>query len=250
MNTPALAALAAAALLTLSSCGGSAEPVEKVSAEPTHSVSLPPGDPGLDVPGEPDPFDYDEVTDDHDHDGDGKPDHAAEDHDDHESHGPDDGHDHGLDEPPTVTIPDAAMVSTRDLRDFTGMRWSEKPVPALIACAAAPAPLAAASKSWREPGKGALIQYVTTHSEADARTAVRTIAADLKACGAKTVKTMRLGEESVNATLDQVRVSAVAVEGVVVVMTGVGKIIGEPRWASVFDLAMGTSCAASTHDCH
>ena len=70
-------------------------------------------------------------------------------------------------------------------------------------------------------------------------------------CGWKKAADPRLGSASVAATDGSRSLVVVSTEGIVVMLVGSGRVArDDSRWASVVDLALGSSCPATKEGCH
>lgn len=184
---------------------------------PTDAESLPPGDPGADAPSVPDPG-------------------AASD-------------DHG-DESARRTVPPSALLTAETVGMVAGGSWQrhggggdECVIPEG----------AVGLKTVSYGGGGSLVvETVATypgHEAADA--AVAAMGEMASDCGWRADRDPRLGSASVAAKDASRSLAAVSAEGVVVLLIGSGPVARDAAgWASLVDLALGTSCAAAPDGCH
>jgi hypothetical protein len=201
------------------------------SAEPT----LPPGDPGAEVPG----------TDDPNGDlGGDESDPPAE--------------------PAKTTVPLSALLDTETVNTVAGAGWkSRERAGNGDPCVTPVPPKAAGSRTivfTRAAADGArssrLVQTVATHADrAAAIAAVRSLGRKLATCAADKPTDPRIGDASVEATVTDSQgntstVTAVAVEGVSFVLSGSGPVTAPDVWAGLADIAQGNTCAAAADGCH
>jgi hypothetical protein len=188
-----------------------------VEVEPTE---LPPGDPGLDAPSVPDP---------------GKPEHDRE----HE-------------EPARTVVPTEALLDTVTVSGVLAGDWRQSEGRPLE-CASAPGAVAERTFVFSAEG-GQVVQTVATHkSLAAADRAVDELAGQLQGCGWTAERDPRLGTASATLSSGEGEQTAVVIsaEGVTVTLVGSGDATASrPRWSSLQDIALGSSCAAAPHGCH
>jgi hypothetical protein len=201
------------------------------SAEPT----LPPGDPGAEVPG----------TDDPNGDlGGDESDPPAE--------------------PAKTTVPLSTLLDAETVNTVAGAGWTSReragngdpcvtPVPPKTAGSRTIVFTRAAADG---AGSSRLVQTVSTHADrAAAIAAVRSLGRKLATCAADKPTDPRIGDASVEATVTDSRgstwtVTAVAVEGVSFVLSGSGTVTAPDVWAGLADIAQGNTCAAAADGCH
>lgn len=190
-------------------------PVDNPPAE------LPPGDPGLDAEGVPDP---------------GRP--QGERHDDH-------GH-------ARTVVPAEAMLDAGTVAGVLGGQWQESAAQPLD-CLSGAGWVAERSVSFTA-ADGNVLQTVATHRSLDAADrAVDQLGRQLADCGWTGEPDPRLGTNSQalsNPDGGQVAV-LMAAEGVTVTVVGSTSATEQRgRWTSLLDVALGNSCAAAPHGCH
>lgn len=179
--------------------------------------SLPPGDPGLDAPAVPDPGTA-----------------PAEEHHDE----------------PRRSVPTAAMLGTADVALQLGGSWAPREADPL-GCTA-PRGAVAARTARHTSGTREVRETVSTHRDpGSADRAVTALADELAGCGWTVGVDPRLGSASVAATRGGRSLTAVAAEGVSVVLVGAGPRVATGwQWDALVDLAMGSSCPAAPDGCH
>ena len=179
--------------------------------------SLPPGDPGLDAPAVPDPGTA--PTEEH--------------------------HDE-----PRRSVPTGAMLRTADVAMQLGGSWSPREADPL-GCTA-PRGALAARTVLHASGTREVRETVATHRDpASADRAVTALADELAGCGWTVGADPRLGSASVAAVRGGRSLTAVAAEGVSVVLVGAGaRVAAGWQWDALVDLAMGSSCPAAPDGCH
>lgn len=194
---------------------------QAVEPSPSGAVSLPPGDPGLDAPSVPDPGTA-----------------GA------------DAHAHGE---ARRTVPVEAMLNAADVQMMVGGRGWERRSGEGDECVAPERAVALRTMAYGGTSAGTVTQTVATYADADAADAsVIALRERLEECGWIGVHDPRLGSAAVAADEGGGRsLTAVSVEGALVVLVGTGDV---PRdtggWASLVDLAVGSSCPAAPGGCH
>jgi hypothetical protein len=191
---------------------------------PVRSERVPPGDPGRAAPEATDP---------------GEPTEPPEAH------------------PPRTVVPGEAMLDAETVAQLVGGTWSARR-PALGDRCAMPFPAGAvASRSVSMVSTSeSLTETLTTHRSAHAAVrAVDELSAALRDCGWSATEAPVLGEAAVQATRtargQPETVVALAAEGVAITLLTTGMDTAEDTpWASVLDLALGSSCAALAEGCH
>lgn len=196
---------------------------EKAPAESSasSSPSLPPGDPGLDAPSVPDPGTAPV-----------KP--------------------HGKKGESRVrrTVPAAALLSADDVSMTTGATWEQRDGGG-DECVRPDEAVATRSRSFGGAGAGVVVETVATYRNAKrADAAVDRLAGAARQCGWGSVQDPRLGSASVRATADGRSLTAVAAEGVVVLLVGNGPVTKGWQWDALVDMALGSSCPAAPDGCH
>lgn len=190
------------------------EETERPVVEPT---DLPPGDPGLDAPGVPEP----EV---------------------HE-----DDHGHG---PARATVPAEALMTAETVEMVLGGRWTEHPG-GQDECLTPEGALGTRSRSYGT-SDALVVETVATYPDDEAAdAAVAALGRRADRCGWVPAQDPRLGSAS-TAVSDGARGAvAMAAEGVVVLLVGTGSLTRDQGgWWSLADLALGTSCPAAPDGCH
>jgi hypothetical protein len=264
-----LTAVAAAAIaMTLNGCGGAADGVvatndggstaatapalktsepspstaaDQPAAPSTKDVSpkptLPPGDPGTDVPGTDDP-------------------------------NGDLGNESATPHPKDAktSVPRTSVLDAETVASVAGGSWTVAAAP-VDSCAAARPAKVVATRSTQLTGTGTgtgtggttesrLVETVSTHHGADAAVAaVRALERRLIRCHATSAPDPRIGDASVQLTLTNPRgtitvVTAAAVEGVTFVLSGSGPATGTDKWSALTDIALGSTCVAAIEGCH
>ena len=252
-NTPPLGVVAAVAVLAvvLAGCGRSAEvhttpgdgaPTAPSSADPDAGVpasgkpgegsvsgpagpeeeagepSLPPGDPGLDAPAVPDP---------------GTASAGA--------------HAHGQ---ARGSVPVRAMLTAADLRMTLGGRW-ERHAGGGDECVVPEAAAGTRTMTYGGTSAGTVVETVATYPDADeSDAAVLALRDAVEACGWDNLRDPRLGSAAVAADDGPRAMTAVSVEGVLVVLVGTGKVTDGWTWDALVDLAAGSACPAAPDGCH
>ncbi|HEX5770000.1 MAG TPA: hypothetical protein VFY11_03480 [Nocardioidaceae bacterium] len=192
-----------------------------VEPSPSEAVSLPPGDPGLDAPSVPDPGTA-----------------GA------------DAHAHSE---ARRTVPVEAMLNAADVQMMLGGRGWERRSGAGDECVAPERAVALRTMEYGGTSAGTVTQTVATYADAGAADAsVIALRERLEECGWIGVHDPRLGSAAVAADEGGGRsLTAVSVEGALVVLVGTGDVPRDTgRWASLVDLAVGSSCPAAPGGCH
>lgn len=195
-----------------------------VDPSPSEEVSLPPGDPGLDAPSVPDPG-------------------AAG----------ADAHAHGE---ARRTVPAEAMLNAADVQMMLGGRgWERRSGEGGEGdeCVAPERAVALRTMAYGGTSAGTVTETVATYADAAAADAsVIALRERLEECGWIGVHDPRLGSAAVAADEGGGRsLTAVSVEGALVVLVGTGDLPRDTgRWASLVDLAVGSSCPAAPGGCH
>jgi hypothetical protein len=188
------------------------------AASEAPAPSLPPGDPGLDAPAVPDPG-------------------AAP--VEEEAHGE-----------PRRRIPAAALLTPATVQTVAGGGWRQHPGGG-DECLSPSGSLGARSMSYGGSDAGLVVETVATYRDARAADrAVKTLAAQAEQCGWTGIGDPRLGSASAAGTDAERSMVAVSAEGVVVLLVGTGPVTAEGTWASLVDLALGSSCPAAPDGCH
>jgi hypothetical protein len=187
----------------------------KSAAEP----SLPPGDPGLDAPAVPAP-----------EAGAASP-HASR--------------------PARRPVPVSAMLTAETVRMALGGGWASH-AGGGDECLRPAAALRARSTSFGSADAGIVVETVATYRDAEAAdAAVVELGRTATGCGWTGKGDPRLGSASVAASRPGQAMTAVASEGVLVLLVGNGGVTQDAvRWGSLVDLALGTSCPAAPDGCH
>lgn len=187
------------------------------SAPPDAQESVPPGDPGVDAPSAPDP-------------GAG-------------SAGPELG---GA----RRQVPPSALLTAKTVRTTVGGSWARHGEGG-DECVIPEGAVGLSSVSYGSAG-GLLVETVATYpSQSAADSAVSAMGEMASDCGWRRAPDPRLGSASVAAKDSSRSLVAVSTEGVVVMLIGSGKVARDNGgWASLVDLAVGTSCPATTEGCH
>jgi hypothetical protein len=184
------------------------------------ATALPPGDPGLDAPSVPNP---------------GRP-------------KPGEAHD----ETARTVVPVEAMFDQQTVSGVLGGTWAQSASEPL-ACLADSDRVAQRSVAF-DAADGHLLQTVATHEGHEAADrAVREQLAALQDCGWTSERAPRMGTASAAASNPDGGESAVVLsaDGVTVTLVGSGSATEHHRrWASLLDLALGSSCAAAADVCH
>lgn len=194
---------------------------QAVEPSPSEEVSLPPGDPGLDAPSVPDPGTA-----------------GA------------DAHAHGE---ARRTVPVAAMLHAADVQMMLGGRGWERRSGEGDECVAPEGAAALRTMAYGGTSAGTVTETVATYADADdADASVIALRERLEECGWIGVHDPRLGSAAVAADEGGGRsLTAVSVEGALVVLVGTGDLPRDTgRWASLVDLAVGSSCPAAPGGCH
>lgn len=188
------------------------------SAAPDGEVSVPPRDPGLDATAVPTPA-------------------PAAPHAQTEEKAP-------------RTVPARAMLSARDLRRTYGGRWRQHDV-ATDDCVVPEGALAERTTSYDASPVGTVTHTVASYGDirrADA--AVLDLRYAAERCGWTDVHDPRIGSAAVAAVDEQGRtMTAVAADGVMVVLVGAGRVPSGGEWDALVDLAVGSSCPAAVGGC-
>lgn len=194
---------------------------QAVEPSPSEEVSLPPGDPGLDAPSVPDPGTA-----------------GA------------DAHAHGE---ARRTVPVEAMLHAADVQMMLGGRGWERRSGEGDECVAPEGAAALRTMAYGGTSAGTVTETVATYADADdADASVIALRERLEECGWIGVHDPRLGSAAVAADEGGGRsLTAVSVEGALVVLVGTGDLPRDTgRWASLVDLAVGSSCPAAPGGCH
>lgn len=189
------------------------------SAAPDAEVSRPPGDPGLDAAAVPPPVPTAPRAQ--------------------------------TEERAPRTVPARAMLSARDLRRTYGGRWRQHDG-ATDDCVVPEGALAERTTSYDASPVGTVTQTVASYGDirrADA--AVLDLRYAAERCGWTGVHDPRIGSAAVAAVDEQGRtMTAVAADGVMVVLVGAGRVPSGGQWDALVDLAVGSSCPAAVGGCH
>lgn len=194
---------------------------QAVEPSPSEEVSLPPGDPGLDATSVPDPGTAGV-----------------------------DAHAHGE---ARRTVPLAAMLNAADVQMMLGGRGWERRSGEGDECVAPERAAALRTMAYGGTSAGTVTETVATYADADdADASVIALRERLEECGWIGVHDPRLGSAAVAADEGGGRsLTAVSVEGALVVLVGTGDLPRDTgRWASLVDLAVGSSCPAAPGGCH
>ncbi|HLN76920.1 MAG TPA: hypothetical protein VK204_07715 [Nocardioidaceae bacterium] len=199
--------------------GSPMAPPRRTPRVATTSPSLPPGDPGLDAPSVPDP---------------GAPGAEPE----ARSHA-------------RRTVPVAAMLTADTVGVALGGGWV-RTAGGGDQCVRPEGMLAASVMSYGGSSAGLVTETVATYPDSGAAdAAVKAMRQAVAGCGWDGVGDPRLGSASVSAEDGPRSMVAVSSEGLVVLLVGEGAAVERAgRWASLVDLALGSSCPAAADGCH
>jgi hypothetical protein len=197
--------------------------------------TLPPGDPGADAPGTDDPnADLDA----------GAPD--------------------PVDAPAKTTVAASALLDTETVSSVAGEGWTRAEASRPVDACVRPVPaksVASRAAAFERPtavgqGSSRLLETVSTHADRkSAIAAVGAIGERLARCVDAAPTDPRVGDASVEATVTDAKgiawtVTAVAVEGVSIVLSGSGGVAAPEVWAALTDIAQGNTCEAAPQGCH
>ena len=143
------------------------------------------------------------------------------------------------------------MLTAETVRTALGGSWVRK-TGAGDECVRPEGGLAASVMSYGGSSAGLVTETVATYrDDGTADAAVKAMGRAAAGCGWAGVSDPRLGSASVSAGDGPRSMVAVASEGVVVLLVGEGSAVEHPsRWASLVDLALGSSCPAAPDGCH
>jgi hypothetical protein len=202
-----------------SGAAGSPSPAGSPAVTPgPGEASLPPGDPGLDAPAMPDPGTA--AADPHAH------------------------------EEVRRTVPMRAMLTTADLRMAVGGRW-ERHAGANAECVVPQDAVATRTMAYGGTSAGMVLQTVASYPDTDeSDAAVFALREAVEGCGWGDVRDPRIGSAAVAAVDGARAMTAVSVEGVLVVLVGTGRVTDGWKWHALVDLAAGSACPAAPDGCH
>jgi hypothetical protein len=143
------------------------------------------------------------------------------------------------------------MLTADTVAAALGGSWSRRPGGG-DECVRPEGAVATRSMSYGGSDDGLVVETVSTHHDAqEADAAVATLGRTAASCGWTLDGDPRLGSASVAASEGERSLVAVSAEGVVVLLVGSGEVTRPDwRWASLVDLALGTSCPAAPDGCH
>jgi hypothetical protein len=152
-------------------------------------------------------------------------------------------------------VPAEALLDAATVASVTGSRLVTADPPEPICDSARAAGSLAVRSSGLADSSGHLWQTVATWpAPTAARRAVRAVDAALVSCGWTSDGDPRLGEAAAalhRRTSNGTETALVlAADGVTVSLVGSGPETGPARWAALADIALGTSCAATSDGCH
>lgn len=147
------------------------------------------------------------------------------------------------------TVPGRALLTVDDLRRTYGGHWRHRAGGA-DECVVPEGALAERTTSYGTPA-GTVVQTVASYGDlrrADA--AVLDLRYAAERCGWTDVRDPRIGSAAVTAVDDQGRsMTAVSVDGAVVVLLGSGRVVAGSRWQELVERALGSSCLAAVGGC-
>ncbi len=149
------------------------------------------------------------------------------------------------------TVPDAAMLTVADLRRLAGGRGWERREGKGDECAAPEGALAVRTIEYGGTRAGSVTQTVATYPDPGASdAAVLVLRAALEHCGWLGVHDPRLGSAAVAGDDSGRTLTAVSVDGALVVLVGGGDLPRDTgRWTRLVDDALHASCPASPAGC-
>lgn len=148
------------------------------------------------------------------------------------------------------TVPVRALLTVEDLRRTYGGPWQRR-AGGGDACVVPQGALAERTTSYDGTPTGTVTETVAAYGDirrADA--AVLDLRYTAERCGWTGVHDPRIGSAAVAAVDDQGRsMTAVAADGVLVVLVGAGRVATDQEWDALVDLAVGSSCPAAVGGC-
>jgi hypothetical protein len=155
-----------------------------------------------------------------------------------------------------TSVPANALLDAQTMEAVVPGRWSIATAPADSCTSPRPSGAAASRTGSLTSGKTRMIETVAIHADqAAASRSIDALSTRLLGCGWKALPETPMGEDSAgfsrSGSSGLEKLVIVAAEGVSTTLQGNGTLSGnDDTWASVLDIAIGTSCPAAPDGCH